>query len=216
MSRRRSVSVAALSLALAMVLGCDGLGGKKDGAASASPKTSTSAQGPTKTAAQPSSSAAAPGSASTAGEGPKDAKGVDFAKLLGNEGWTFPPFEKLKAGMLPADVAKVMPGGEKHDEFGFADIKVTDVVGVAQYRLSYLDEGGKKVLKFAEIYFDPKFTDDPFFNAIVDHLKKKLGNDFKDHGDKHLNWISSSLQMVSLSKGITHEGYEIQIALTDK
>jgi hypothetical protein len=149
--------------------------------------------------------------------GPKDAKGVDLAKVLGTkeDGWMLPAFAKLKEDMTPAQVGPLLPGGEKIDEYGFADITVTNVTGVAKYRLSYLDDDSKtKRLKFAEIYFDGKLTDEPFWNALVDHLQKKLGAEMTDHGDHHVQWIGPGLTSWSLSKGILHDGYELQTALT--
>jgi len=147
--------------------------------------------------------------------GPKDAKGVDLAKLLGTkaDGWVLPPFAKLKEDMTPAQVGKLLPGGDKMDQFGFAEVKAA-VKGAVLYKLAYQDSAGKKGLKFATILFDPKLTDEAFWNALVDHLQKKLGADMTDHGDHHVNWVGPGFTLWSLSKGITHEGYELQIALS--
>jgi hypothetical protein len=56
-----------------------------------------------------SASAAKPGEGKTNLSGPKDAKGVDLAKLLGTkaDGWVLPPFAKLKEDMTPAQVGKL-------------------------------------------------------------------------------------------------------------
>lgn len=147
--------------------------------------------------------------------GPKDSHGVDLAKLLGtkSDGWVLPPFAKLKEDMTPAEVGKIVSGAEKIDEFGFAEVKQTDVKGVDLYKFSYQDAGAKKGLKFVTIQFDPKVSDEPFWVALASHLKDKLGGDFTDHGGHHINWIGPGMNMWSLSKGITHEGYELQIAV---
>jgi hypothetical protein len=148
--------------------------------------------------------------------GPRDAKGVSLDKVLGtkNDFWILPPFAKLKEGMTPAEAGRVLRGAEKIDKFGFAEIKVTDVKGVASYYLSFLDDKGKKKLTFAAIRFDPRLTDEPFWNALADHLKRKLGSDVKDDGKKHLMWINNALTHITLSKGITHDGYEVEASLT--
>ena len=164
----------------------------------------------------PAASAAGDDKPKTNLSGPKDAKGVDLAKLLGTkaDGWTVPPFAKLKEDMTPAEVGKIIPGAEKIDAYGFAEVKKTDVKGVDLYKFSYLDAGGKKALKFATIQFDPKLTDEPFWVALVSHLKDKLAVEMTDHGGHHINWIGPSMSLWSLSKGITHEGYELQIAVS--
>jgi hypothetical protein len=166
----------------------------------------------------PASAAAAPAGtgAKTNFSAPKDAKGVDLAKLLGTkaDGWTIPAFAKLKEDMTPAEAGKIIPGAEKIDSYGFSEVKKSDVKGVATYKFSYLDEGGKKALKFATIEFDPKLTDEPFWVALASHLKEKLNSEFTDNGDHHINWVGPGMNLWSLSKGITHEGYELQIALS--
>ena len=193
---------------LAALLACKALD-KKEGTASGA--SATPVVSPT-----PSASAAGDDKAKTNLSGPKDAKGVDLAKLLGTkaDGWTVPPFAKLKEDMTPAEVGKIIPGAEKIDTYGFAEVKKTDVKGVDLYKFSYQDAGGKKGLKFATIQFDPKLTDEPFWVALVSHLKDKLAVDMTDHGGHHINWIGPSMNLWSLSKGITHEGYELQIAVT--
>jgi len=194
---------------LLVLLACKALG-KDESSSSASAKPAA--------AAAPAATTSAAGSADdkdkpkTVLTGPKDAKGVDLAKLLGTkaDGWTVPPFAKLKEDMTPAEAGKVLPGAEKVDEFGFSEIKKSDVKGVAMYKLSFLD----KKLKFATIMFDPALTAEPFWVALASHLKDKLNADMTDHGDHHINWVGPQMNLWSLSKGITHEGYELQIALT--
>lgn len=197
-------------LLLSALLACKALDKKESTAASASG-----------TPASPTATTAASGAegdkVKTNFSGPKDAKGVDLAKLLGtkSDGWSLPAFAKLKENMTPADVGKLIAGAEKIDEYGFAEVKQSNVKGVALYKLSYQDEAGKKGLKFASIYFDPTLTDEPFWVALASHLKEKLGDDFTDHGGHHLNWISSAMNIWSLSKGIGHDGYELQIAVPE-
>jgi hypothetical protein len=204
----RSVSLLAL---LGVLLACKALEKKNEAtpAASAAPAATATAT------ATASAAAAAGGKQKTDLSGPKDAKGVDLDKLLGTkaDGWSLPPTAKLKEDQTPAEVGKLLPGGEKIDEYGFSEIKPTNVKGVAMYKLSYQDSNGKKGLKFISILFDPAMTDEPFWNALVDHLQKKLAVDMTDHGDHHVQWIGPGFLSWSLSKGITHEGYELQTAV---
>lgn len=201
--RRGSIGVGLIVVLLA----CKMLDKKESGGA---PAATGSA------AATPSPDEGASGDkAKTNLSGPKDAKGVDLARLFGTkaDGWSLPPFAKLKEDMTPAEVGKIIPGGDKLDEYGFVEIKKTDVKGVAMYKLSYQDAGGKKGLKFVAIWFDPAFTDEPFWNALVDHLKQKLTADMTDHGGHHVQWVGPGFVSWSLSKGITHEGYELETAI---
>jgi len=149
-------------------------------------------------------------------DAPKDSHDVDLAKLLGtkSDGWSVPAFSKLKEDMAPADVGKIIAGAEKVDEYGFAEVKQTNVKGVDLYKFSYQGDGAKKGLKFVTIQFDPKLNDEPFWVALASHLKEKLGADLTDHGGHHINWIGPGMNIWSLSKGITHEGYELEIAVS--
>jgi hypothetical protein len=200
---RRGLILLGLSAALAALPACNLIENLK-GKGKEGPASSSSASAPGKPG----------GEAKTNLSGPKDAKGVDLGKVLGTkaDGWAVPAFAKLREDMTPAQVGKIIPGAEKIDEYGFAEVKAS-VRGVASYKLSYQDSGGKKGLKFAEIWFDPKLTDEPFWTALVDHLQKRLAADMTDHGGHHVTWVGPGFTIWSLSKGITHEGYELQIAV---
>ena len=122
---------------LGVLLACKALDKKEGASASGSAKPATAATA----AATTSAAADDKDKPKTNLSGPKDAKGVDLAKLLGTkaDGWSVPPFAKLKEDMTPAEAGKILPGAEKIDEFGFAEIKKSDVKGVALYKLSYLE-----------------------------------------------------------------------------
>lgn len=203
---RRGLYLVALVCPL---LACKALGNKEEG------KPSGSASAPATSPTPAAAGADDDDKPKTNFSGPKDAKGVDLAKLLGTkaDGWRVPPFAKLKEDMTPDEVGQIVPGAEKIDEYGFAEVKKSGVKGVDSFKFSYLDAGAKKGLKFATILFDPTLTDEPFWVALAGHMKDKLGDNMTDHGGHHINWVGPGMNLWSLSKGITHEGYELQIAV---
>lgn len=143
-------------------------------------------------------------------------KGPDLDALFGSKADGFSPlvFKKLKAGMTPAEAGKIMPGGEKPDEFGFAEIKPKDTPGVAHFKLSYQE--GK--LAFAEIIFEESVSTDAFWEELVAHLKKKLAPvEMKElePGKKSVMWIGPDFNSITLAEGIIDPGFTLQYAVLD-
>jgi len=48
----------------------------------------------------------------------------------------------------------------------------------------------------------------------VRRLQAKLGVEMTDHGGHHINWFAPGIAIRSLSKGITHDGYELMMAMS--
>ena len=144
--------------------------------------------------------------------GPRDAKGVDLVKILGTraDGWVLPPFAGIKKGMTPAEAGRVMPGGDKVDQYRVARI-VPGLKGVKEYDLSFHETDGTLRLQMYAVEFDHRLVDEPFWRALVVHLRDKLGPDMTDKGDHHVLWYAHDLTSWTLAKGFGENGYYLLI-----
>lgn len=144
--------------------------------------------------------------------GPRDAKGVDLVKIFGTkeDGWALPPFAGIKKGMTPAEAGRVMPGGDKVDQYRVARI-VPGLKGVKEYDLSFHETDGALRLQMYAIEFDHKLVDEPFWRALVVHLRDKLGPDMTDKGDHHVLWYAHDMTSWTLAKGFGENGYYLLI-----
>jgi hypothetical protein len=143
--------------------------------------------------------------------------GPDLASLLGTNADGFAPlvFAKLKEGMSPAEAAKLFPGGDVVDEYGFAEIKSGVPAGVALFELSYQESK----LTFASIVFTKAISDDAFWAKLVAHLQKKLlPVEMKElePGKKSVMWIGPGFHSITLGPKISFDdafGYELKYAV---
>jgi hypothetical protein len=144
--------------------------------------------------------------------GPRDAKGVDLVKILGTraDGWVLPPFAGIKKGMTPAEAGRVMRGGDKLDHDGVARI-VPGLKGVEDYELHFHETDGTQRLQMYAVRFDHRLVDEPFWRALVIHLRDKLGPDMTDKGDHHVLWYAQDLTSWTLAKGFGENGYHLLI-----
>jgi hypothetical protein len=144
--------------------------------------------------------------------GPRDAKGVDLVKILGTraDGWVLPPFAGIKKGMTPAEAGRVMRGGDTLDHDGVARI-VPGLEGVREYDLSFHETNGTYRLQMYAIEFDHTLVDEPFWRALVVHLRDKLGPDMEDKGGHHVLWYAHDRTSWTLAKGFGDNGYHLLV-----
>jgi hypothetical protein len=149
-----------------------------------------------------------------------DGKLPDLVAIIGTkqDGWAPPAFAKLKGGMTPAEAGKVMAGAENFSEFGFAEIKVTDVPGVVQYELYYAEKENKaRELHSAKIQFDPKLKGAALWDALVKQTQEKYGKVKQEDIDKKiLTWVGPGFVTAQLTEGLMDDGYTLDVSLPDK
>jgi hypothetical protein len=81
--------------------------------------------------------------------------------------------------MTPEEAAKVLPGADKVDKYGFAKVKAKDCVGAKTFVLFYMkDKATQKptTLASARIEFDPALSSNAdFYKALQEVLVIKYG-----------------------------------------
>lgn len=141
----------------------------------------------------------------------------DLTALFGTQSDGFAPriFAKLKEDMSPEEAAKIIPGADKLNDFGFAEIKTGLPAGVRHMTLNFQE----RKLKFAEIVFPKSISDDAFWNKLVAHLKTKLAPvEMKElePGKKRMMWIGPGFHSITLGEKISMDdadGYEVNYAV---
>lgn len=135
----------------------------------------------------------------------------DLAKILGPKGeWVPPAFAKLKYGMSPIDAGKIIPGADKPSEFGFADVKVTDVPGVVKYEFYFAEKDKKPTtLNSVKLSFDKSLNSDAFWTELKTACIAKYGP--TEEKDKILTWIGPGFTPAQLTQGIMDDGYTLDV-----
>jgi hypothetical protein len=112
----------------------------------------------------------------------------NLAPVLGTKGALFPSLAGLKRDMSPEDAGKVVPGAEKFDKYGFAEVKVTTIPGVDHYRFYFAknDAGVPAELFSVEYHLTMSLAGDDKFQGLADQLVAQLGPQKPENLEKKL------------------------------
>lgn len=136
--------------------------------------------------------------------------------------WSPTPFAKLKKGMTPPEVAKVLPGADQVSQYGFVKVKAEGCAGASEFELYFARD--KKTqqptqLQSVRILFDAAHTDDPaFYDRLVKVLVAKYGRVRKKEQieKKLITWVNRKFKLAQLSVKSNFRGgsqYQLNVSL---
>ena len=212
-----SFPVVALAVSLAAA-GCS-----KD---SAAPEKASSESAPSKASSSKPADTGKPAQASSEPKptaAPKaevpDADKVDLAAILGTkkDGWSPKVIGGLKRGMKPDEAAKVFPGADKIDKFGFVEVPVEGHPGLDEIKLYFAKnkDGVPEELQSAELGFSPALHNDAFWDLLSKACIERYGKaDDKELEKRLVTWAGPKSGMAQLVKGLTeNHGFTLRITL---
>lgn len=215
----RHLARCALALCLTAAVGCKTDDAKPEQAFSTgdgASKKAANADGKA-SSAKPASESKPPTDKKAAAP-PADVK-VDLAAILGEkkDGWSPKLVSGLKRGMKPDEAAKVFPGAEKIDKFGFVEIPIKDQPGLDEIRLYFAkNKGGvPEELQSVRLGFSPALNTDAFWDQLSKACIDRYGKaDDKELAKRLITWVGPKSGMAQLVNGLTeNHGFTLDVTL---
>lgn len=144
---------------------------------------------------------------------------VDLPAILGTkkDGWSPKLISGLKRGMKPDEAAKVFPGAEKIDKFGFVEVPIQGQPGLDEIRLYYAKdkEGVPSELQSVKLNFSPALNTDAFWDELSKACIERYGKaDEKEIAKRLITWVGPKSGMAQLVKGLTeNHGFTLDVTL---
>jgi hypothetical protein len=144
---------------------------------------------------------------------------VDLAAILGEkkDGWSPKVISGLKRGMKPEEAAKVFPGAEKIDKFGFVEIPIKDHPGLEEIRLYFAKnkDGVPEELQSVKLGFSPALNNDTFWDQLSKACIDRYGKaDDKELAKRLITWVGPKSGMAQLVNGLTeNHGFTLDVTL---
>lgn len=208
----------ALAFCLTAAVGCKTDDAKPEKASSGDGASKKAASADEKAPSSKTTSDAKPSAEKTAAPPPADVK-VDLAAILGEkkDGWSPKLISGLKRGMKPDEAAKVFPGAEKIDKFGFVEIPIEDQPGLDEIRLYFAKnkEGVPEELQSVKLGFSPALNTDAFWDQLSKACIERYGKaDDKELAKRLITWVGPKSGMAQLVKGLTeNHGFTLDVTL---
>jgi hypothetical protein len=215
----RPIAGYALALCLTAAFGCkteEGAPQESSSTDDGASKKAASSDG--KAPPAKSASEAKPSAEKKAAAPPADIK-VDLAAILGEkkDGWSPKVISGLKRGMKPDEAAKVFPGAEKIDKFGFVEIPIKDHPGLDEIRLYFAKnkEGVPEELQSVRLGFSPALNSDTFWDQLSKACIDRYGKaDDKELAKRLITWVGPKSGMAQLVQGLTeNHGFTLDVTL---
>lgn len=138
-----------------------------------------------------------------------------FTAILGSkvDGWLPKVLagKGLKAGLTPAQTAKIIPGADKVSEFGYSKVAVNNIPGLKQYEFYYDKASGSLKLTSVKLAFDPALNE--AYNDLVKVAAAKYGQPKPEEVQQQIiSWVGPEFVTAQLTKQATDfGGYELNV-----